>query len=72
MESFVKIVTNSNYETFINEDINKYKVVLFTNKKGTPPLLNALSKDLKGKLVFGLVRASEEQLIQKFKITSYP
>jgi DnaJ family protein C protein 16 len=53
MESFVKIVTSQNYDNFITEDPTKFKVVLFSNKKSTPPLFNALSKDLKGKLVFG-------------------
>jgi DnaJ family protein C protein 16 len=43
-------------------------VILFTNKKTTPPLLKALSKDLKGKLIFGEVRSDNSPLIQKFKL----
>ena len=56
MESFVSIVTNNNYDNFINEDLTKNKVLLFTNKKSTPPLFKALSKEYKGKLLFGIVR----------------
>jgi DnaJ family protein C protein 16 len=53
MESFVRFVTTKNYEEFATEDLNKSKVLLFTNKKTTPALFKALSKDLKGKLIFG-------------------
>ncbi len=56
MESFVSIVTSQNYESFLNEDLNKNKVILFTNKKSTPPLFKALSKEYKGKLLFGQVK----------------
>jgi hypothetical protein len=72
MESFVSIVTEKNYDSFINEDQSKNKVLLFTNKKSTPPLFKALSKEYKGKLLFGQVKSSEEILIEKFKITNYP
>jgi DnaJ family protein C protein 16 len=60
METFVSIVTSANYEEFINEDLQKNKVILFSNKKSTPPLFKALSKEYKGKLLFGQVRQSDE------------
>ncbi len=47
-------------------------MILFTNKKTTPPLLKALSKDLKGKLIFGEVRGDNSPLIQKFNLKSLP
>ena len=72
MDSFVSIVTAQNYDSFIAEDTSKYKVLLFTNKKATPPLFKALSKDLKGKLIFGQVRDSEKDLLTKFKVTEFP
>lgn len=72
MESFVSIVTTGNYENYIADDTTKFKVLLFTNKKATPPLFKALSKEYKGKLLFGQIKSSDEQLIEKFKITNYP
>jgi thioredoxin-like negative regulator of GroEL len=72
MESFVKIVTDNNYEEFVHEDFDKTKVLLFTAKKSTPPLLRALSKDFKGRVVFGEVRQSNQKLIQKFQINNFP
>jgi DnaJ family protein C protein 16 len=72
MESFVRFVTTKNYEEFATEDLNKPKVLLFTNKKTTPALFKALSKDLKGKLIFGQIRDNEEELISKFRVTAFP
>jgi len=54
MESFVEYVSYENYSDFIKKDL--YKVLLFTDKKSTPPLYKALSKDFKGSLIFGEVR----------------
>jgi thioredoxin-related protein len=72
MESFVSVVTQSNYDDFINTDLTKYNVLLFTNKGSTPALFKAISKELKDKLNFGMVKASENELITKFNIQSYP
>jgi len=72
MESFVRIVTESNYDSFVAEDFDKTKAILFTTKKSTPPLLRALSKDFKGRVVFGEIRESNADLIKKFGITSFP
>jgi len=72
MESFVKLVTEGTYESFAREDFDKTKVILFTAKKVTPPLLRALSKEFKGRIVFGEVRESSTALINKFGIQSYP
>lgn len=62
MESFVQYVSSSNYQDFVKNDI--FKVLLFTNKKSTPPLLKALSKDFKDKLVFGEVRNLSDNLVK--------
>ena len=72
MESFVLLVNDENYESFVKEHFDKPIVLSFTQKKSTPALLKALSKDFKGKLVFGEVRDSNKKLIQKFKIHSFP
>ena len=68
MESFVKLVNDDNYESFINEDFEKTKVLLFTAKKTTPPLLKALSKDFKSRVVFGEVRQASKKMVELFKI----
>ena len=70
MESFVDYVTYENYSDFIKKDL--YKVLLFTDKKSTPPLYKALSKDFKGSLIFGEVRQANSNLLQKFKIKELP
>ena len=72
MESFVKLLNDQNYEEFVHESYDKTKVILFTAKKSTPPLLKALSKEFKGRIVFGEVRQSSEKLVQKFQITNFP
>ncbi len=59
MQSFVSVVTSSNYEQFIQRDPTKYHVLLFTERKTTAPLFKALSKIYKDKLLFGEVRKSE-------------
>ena len=72
MESFVKLVTEGTYTSFVQEEFDRTKVILFTSKKVTPPLLRALSKEFKGRIVFGEVRESSASLINKFRITSFP
>lgn len=44
MQSFVSLVTTDNYEQFITAYPNKYHVLLFTERKSTPPIYKALSK----------------------------
>ena len=46
---------------------DKHKILYFTEKKSTPPVMKALSKKFLDKLSFGEVRASDE-LTQKFMI----
>ncbi len=72
MQSFVSIVTNDNYQSFIDREPTKYKILLFTERKTTAPIFKALSKKYKDKLVFGEVRRSEHELITKFKIENFP
>jgi len=72
MESYVSFVNDENYEVFIKENFDKQIVLTFTQKKQTPALLKSLSKDYKGKLVFGEVRDTSKKLIQKYKINKFP
>ena len=72
MESYVLLVRNDNYEEFIKGEVEKNKVLLFTAKKTTPPLFKAISKDMKGKLIFGEVRQAAAELIKKFGVENFP
>lgn len=72
MQSFVRIVNKDNYGDFITSFSSNHKVLLFTSKMVTPPLLKALSKHYQGKLYFGEVRQSEVELCQRFGISKFP
>jgi len=65
-------VNSDNYANFIIREAENMKIILFTERKSTSPLMKALSKKYKGKLVFGEVRTSETELIKKFGITKFP
>jgi len=67
MENFVRYLSVKNYEDFLNSDKETDKIVLLTKSKNTPPLLKSLSKDLRGKLSFGMIRESETELLNKFR-----
>jgi hypothetical protein len=72
IESRVIEVTSNNYDTFITDNPGKPKVVLFTDKKGTPVIFKALSTHFDKTLLFGLIRDSESGLVSRFKVKSYP
>lgn len=72
MQSFVRVVNDQNYGDFVTENSANHKVLLFTSKKSTPPLLKAISKHFRGKLYFGEVRQSEKELVQRFSVVKFP
>ena len=73
MQSFVSSVSEENYESFIErERATKHKVLLFTEKKSTPTVFKALSKKYLDRLNIGEVKQSEESLIKKFGVTTFP
>jgi hypothetical protein len=65
-------VTQNNYDTFINDQPGKPKVILFTDKKGTPLILKALSSHFDKTLLFGLIRETESGIVNKYKVKSFP
>lgn len=65
-------ITQNNVDTFLNENPGKPKVLLFTDKKGTPAIYKALSSHFDKTLLFGLIRDSESGLVSKYKVKSYP
>ena len=57
MQSFVSVVTDENYDTFVErERTTKHKILLFTEKKTTPTVYKALSKKYLDRLMFGEVK----------------
>ena len=73
MESFVRVINSGNYEDFSSEsNSNLNKVILFNPRKFTPPLFKALSKHFKGKLLFGEIRQSDQEMVNKFHIQQFP
>lgn len=60
MQSFVSLVTFENYDQFVSREPSKYKVLLFTERKTTPPIFKSLSKTYKDKLLFGEVRKTDQ------------
>ena len=72
MQNFVRFVSTNNYEEYLATEEDSIKILLFTEKKSTPPLLKALSKEFKGKIVFGEVRSSDTGLVNDFNIQTFP
>jgi hypothetical protein len=72
MQSFVRIINKENYGDFVKENPTQHKVVLFTSRKSTPPLLKALSKHFKGRLYFGEIRQTELELVLRFEMKKFP
>lgn len=71
MQSFVRTVTEENYEDWIQESPEKNKVLLFTDRKSTAPLFKSLSKTYKDRMMFGEVK-KEPKLIENFKVVKFP
>ena len=71
MQSFVSVVTNENYENFIETDVQKNKVLIFTERKNTAPLIKSLSKTYKEKFSFCQVK-NDHELFKKFGVTAFP
>lgn len=72
MQSFVRSINKDNYGDFITENPTQHKVLLFTQRKSTPPLFKAISKHFKGKLSLGFVRQTETELVQRFGVQKFP
>lgn len=70
MQSFVQLVHEGNVEDFLGIDLPK--IVLFTDKKNTPPMLKALSKQFKGRLLVGEARDSDLAVCSRFGVRSFP
>jgi thioredoxin-like negative regulator of GroEL len=65
-------VNQNNFDTFVNDNPGKPKVLLFSDKKGIPLIFKALSTHFDKTLLFGLVRETETALASKYKVKSFP
>lgn len=61
-------VNQNNFDTFINDNPGKPKVILFSDKKGTPLIFKALSSHFDKTLIFGIIRNTEQGLVSKYKV----
>lgn len=48
------------------------KVLLFTDKKSTPPLFKALSVEFEGRVAFGSIADTDKALVTQFGIEKFP
>lgn len=65
-------INQNNHDSFLSDQPGKPKMLLFTEKKGTPIVYKALSSYFDKTLEFGLVRSSDDYLVKKYKVKSYP
>lgn len=65
-------ITSNNFDTFESDKPGTPKMLLFTEKKGTPIVYRALSTYFNKTLDFGIVRSSDAFLTKKFKVDSFP
>ena len=49
----MSVVTEENYSEWVEKDAAKNKVIIFTERKSTSPLIKSMSKVYKEKLSFG-------------------
>jgi len=65
-------VTSANLDTFVKESPSVPKALLFTNSKGTPLIFKGLSISFEQKIFFGIVRASEELVMERYGVKDVP
>lgn len=64
------ILTIENLSEFMNFEISK--LILFTEKTFVPLTFRALSSKFNGRLEFGVVLEKNEELSERFNVSSYP
>lgn len=72
LHSNVIEITNANVATFLAEHPSVPKVLLFTDKKGVPIIYKGLSVSFEKKLNFGIVRSTDDLLMQKYAVKKLP
>lgn len=72
ISGFLRFVNSNNYEEFVQTDPDQVKLISVTNQKESSPLIKVLSREYKGKVVFGETRANDQELIQKLGVSQFP
>ncbi|GAQ33631.1 hypothetical protein AtubIFM55763_001108 [Aspergillus tubingensis] len=68
----VKRATDKDLNTWLAQDEESPKAILFTEKGTTSPLLRALAIDFLGSIQVAQVRNKETEAVEKFGITEFP
>jgi curved DNA-binding protein CbpA len=72
ISGFLRFVNVNNLEEFLASDLEQVKVISFIEGKESSPLVKVLSREFKGKVVFGETRSTDTELIKKFNIPRFP
>ncbi|KEP61939.1 UNVERIFIED_CONTAM: thioredoxin domain-containing protein [Hammondia hammondi] len=66
LPSTVVVLTDESIEGWISKDAQKPKVVLFTDKRGIPPLFKYLSYQMRNQVAMGVVFKNQKNLLKAF------
>ena len=72
ISGFLRFVNKNNFEEFTQTDPEQVKLISVTNQKESVPLIKVLSREYKGKVVFGETKANDQELIQKLGVKQFP
>jgi len=70
LPNFVHKVDAKSEEKFVGNSLGK--VMLFTDKKNVPTLFKALALEYRNRLVFGWIKSSEKELVDKYEVEKFP
>ena len=69
---YVKSVTEDSLEAFLSHEEHIPKVILFSNRKSTPPLFKSISTEFNREMEFGFFANPSDATMKKFKVKSLP
>lgn len=69
---YVTQLTEETVEAYQSHEENIPKVILFSNKKGVPPLFKAISIEFHKEMEFGFFSNPSDEVLKKFKVKSLP
>ena len=64
----IKMLSESVLDSFLSTDEHLPKVILFSNKKASPPLFKALSTEFSKEMHFGFYPDPSDDVLRKFKL----
>ena len=72
IKGYTSDVDDDNLPGFVTSDPSLPKVLLFTDKTGSPMIFRALSTAFNKKLKFGIVRESSSDVVSTYQIRKFP